>query len=611
MHARNRRRVTGRTNLKQHQEVSDSERAALVRRRPSFKREQDAKAKKAEEDEKVVDRLVDDLRVRFYDKGSLAKSFRGLDYDYSGTISLDELKSFLDHLGHQLTTDQVQLLLSRTDKDMNNSVDMDEFCAIFDVYHQKDEQGRFSNVNQSIGELDARSGELEAKGGAGGQEKVGSEEEGDKAEQGGQNGGEGPNAASTSSAADNEAEHYDVMVRVHSIVSQLKRKVAQKGSMRTVFREYDANHDGSISRDEFRDALNNLNLIVTDKELDALLSLVDSHHTNNQEIMYDDFCAKFGDEQQLNEDFSQGNHSLPDFTSAKHKAAALTPKLTELATRLQSGSGLVCYAKILKAFRDFDSEKVGRIARDDFRMAIDRVSRLGATTGLSSSVAWESEVDHNGGYVDYVAFVERLRQAGVSRPADFWTPLTVRNNGNGNGSVSGGSSALDSEGHYRDSYHQGSYASGSGSQSGSASPWVSSPMQRPTRFQNSTALRYKNTSYITVPQEGSPSYVGHEERFRTSKQGGIMNRAGVGAKNGKFIPEAKAERIRKNQARIDASLKEEANRKMQQETARIDSLSMQRQNYLDRVNQASFQKGRFVRAQVGVSQANILTGLTE
>ena len=76
----------------------------------------------------------------------------------------------------------------------------------------------------------------------------------------------------------------------------------------------------------------------------------------------------------------------------------------------------MCYAKVLKAFRDFDLDGAGMISRDDFRFAVDRVSRLGATTGASSSVAgWEHEVDtKGGGYVDYVAFVERLRQAGVS-----------------------------------------------------------------------------------------------------------------------------------------------------------------------------------------------------
>ena len=139
-------------------------------------------------------------------------------------------------------------------------------------------------------------------------------------------------------------------------------------------------------------------------------------------------------------------------------------------------------------------------------------------------------------------------------------------------------------------------------------------MHRPTRFEKSAKLRYKNTSYITCPEEGSPSFYGSSDRFRTTRQVGLVH-GGFGqvGGGGKHIPEAKAERIRSNQRRIEAALREEAARKQQQETARIDSLSNQRQNYLDRVNQASsIGQPRGVRSgtQVGVSQTNILTGLT-
>ena len=585
MHPRNRRRVTGRTNLKQHNDAEAEKTATKKRLAKAKQKEQDVREAAKKADEEVVDRMIVSLQDRFNMKGSMSKSFKDIDSDLSGNLSKQEFKSFFHNLGYSLSDNQVQLLLERTDKDFDGEIDLEEFASHFDKLAHQEASG-FSNVNASVGELDNR----EEGGG-----------EGKRGE------GEGVSTSGNHSSGEHGTtggEHDDVSARVQIIISQLKRKVAQKGSMRTVFREYDANHDGSISSEEFRDALNNLNLRVTDRELNALLKMVDSHHTDGKEIMYDDFCAKFGDEPSTD----QGVHFMPDFTSAKHKAAALTPKLTELATRLQSGSGLVCYAKILKAFRDFDSEKAGFIARDDFRMAIDRVSRLGATTGVSSSVAWEGEVDDNGGYVDYVAFVERLRQAGVSNPAEFWNPnlrkqgqqqQQTHSNGNGTGNGTG-------------KYNHSSHGDAGSLSSAKPAPWITSPMQRPTRFQNSAALRYKNTSYITVPQEGSPSYVGHEERFTTIHQGGIHALPSSSASGHvNHVNAAKADRIRRNQARIEQSLKEEATRKMQQESARIDSLSTQRQNYLDRVNQASFQKGRFVRTQVGVSQTNILTGLTE
>lgn len=100
--------------------------------------------------------------------------------------------------------------------------------------------------------------------------------------------------------------------------------------------------------------------------------------------------------------------------------------------------------------------------------------------------------------------------------------------------------------------------------------------------------RYKNTSYITVPTEGCPSYVGNEERLKTIHQSGIIDVF----KQDKNVPSAKVERIRKNQARIENHLKEKANKLEQQEASRIECLSIQRQRYLDRVQQASFQRGR-------------------
>ena len=257
MLARNRRRIAGRTNLKQVEEQETK--ASLERKRLAKEKERERKKETQSgktHDADVVDKMLVDLRERFYEKGSLAKNFRDLDEDLSGSISSEEFQQYLQRLGHTLTPSQMNLLLSRADADNNNCVDLDEFCATFDLFTSgKDGQG-FSNVNTAIGEI----------------EHVGVVRDQDKeASSGNEEGPEDRNgAAAASTSHEDSGDHDDVMVRVHSIVSQLKRKVAQKGSMRTVFREYDANHDGSISRDEFRDALNNLNLRVTDRELFAL-----------------------------------------------------------------------------------------------------------------------------------------------------------------------------------------------------------------------------------------------------------------------------------------------------------------------------------------------------
>ena len=513
-----------------------------------------------------VDRVISNLRQRFSNNRSLMASFRNFDADHSGDVSFDEFKGFLQHLGYNLSDKQVAMIVNRTDVDGNSTVEFEEFCQQFHEHNIPAAIDGKGNVTAAIGEVAhlATNADGAATDGADGTQPPEESTSGASSPR-------NDELMSLDEAA--KAEHQDVTARVDTIIAQLKRKVAQKGSMRTVFREYDANHDGCISRDEFQAALLNLNLIVTENELDALLTLVDSHHKD--EIMYDDFCAKFADDPTINTEL-EVLHALPDFSDAKHKAACLTPKLSELATRLQSGSGMICYFKMIKAFRDFDSDKEGYIARDDFRLAIDRISRLGATTGISSSVSWEDEVDANGGLVDYVAFVERMRQEGVSKPADFIVPPTLRDRHPGRAP--------------RGSFGYGGNGSDSSNGAGYASSmWSAEPTPAPTRFQASLPHQYKNTSYITVPAEDTPSFVGNAERFQTYRQGGAID---TGVRNyGRAVPSAKAERIRKNQARIQASLQEEATKKIQQEAARIESLSIQRQRYLDTLQQATKGKG--------------------
>ena len=108
---RNRRRLTGRTNLKQMEEQETK--ASLERKRQAKQREKEKRkgSRPRDSDEEVVDKLVGDLKERFYERGSLAKTFLQLDKDYSGSISVDEFSTFFKNLGHSLTPSQVELLL--------------------------------------------------------------------------------------------------------------------------------------------------------------------------------------------------------------------------------------------------------------------------------------------------------------------------------------------------------------------------------------------------------------------------------------------------------------------------------------------------------------------
>ena len=226
-----------------------------------------------------MDRVISNLRQRFSNNRSLMASFRNFDADHSGDVSFDEFKGFLQHLGYNLSDKQVAMIVNRTDVDGNSTVEFEEFCQQFHEHNIPAAIDGKGNVTAAIGEVAhlATNADGAATDGADGTQPPEESTSGASSPR-------NDELMSLDEAA--KAEHQDVTARVDTIIAQLKRKVAQKGSMRTVFREYDANHDGCISRDEFQAALLNLNLIVTENELDALLTLVDSHHKD--EIMYDD-----------------------------------------------------------------------------------------------------------------------------------------------------------------------------------------------------------------------------------------------------------------------------------------------------------------------------------
>lgn len=62
---------------------------------------------------------------------SLKKVFTAIDTDYSGHISIEELKMAFDKLGQLCTDRELKLLLSQVDKDSSGTVDFNEFCEYF------------------------------------------------------------------------------------------------------------------------------------------------------------------------------------------------------------------------------------------------------------------------------------------------------------------------------------------------------------------------------------------------------------------------------------------------------------------------------------------------
>ena len=102
-------------------------------------------------------------------------------------------------------------------------------------------------------------------------------------------------------------------------------------------------------------------------------------------------------------------------------------------------------------------------------------------------------------------------------------------------------------------------------------PW------RPHLLEKSAKLRYKNTSY-NLPEEGSPCFTGPATGSGPPGRSVCARRLWPGRRGREAHPGGQG-REWSNQREEPEAAKEEAARKQQQETARIDSLSNQR-NYL-------------------------------
>lgn len=89
----------------------------------------------------------------------------------------------------------------------------------------------------------------------------------------------------TSSISQNISD--DVIEKLRYIIKSSKKTLIE------VFREFDVDGNGKISSTEFRQALRKLNLGITSKEIDKVLTKVDKNGDGN--IDWSEFMSKFGD----------------------------------------------------------------------------------------------------------------------------------------------------------------------------------------------------------------------------------------------------------------------------------------------------------------------------
>ena len=78
------------------------------------------------------------------------EAFQLFDQDGSDSISLKELKSVLKALGKELSTDQVQAMMSSIDKDGNNEISFKEFLTLMQTHMDQQEPDKKQQYEEAF-----------------------------------------------------------------------------------------------------------------------------------------------------------------------------------------------------------------------------------------------------------------------------------------------------------------------------------------------------------------------------------------------------------------------------------------------------------------------------
>ena len=82
------------------------------------------------------------------------ESFRIIDKDGDGTISVKELSTMLHQLGLQPTEDEVQKMFNDVDTDGNGTIDFDEFLAMMEKTKQGGVNDKEEQLRETFNQID-------------------------------------------------------------------------------------------------------------------------------------------------------------------------------------------------------------------------------------------------------------------------------------------------------------------------------------------------------------------------------------------------------------------------------------------------------------------------
>ena len=207
--------------------------------------------------------VIPRLRDKYTQKASLKDVFRAWDDNKDGHVSVDELAHIVHLNGFVMDRSELQALFDRFDKDGGGNVEYAEFCNL--VFPEQESVKSESVATESEYVASTARSSLSTVSSIGMREEERHVDKGDMS--------------------------VDAALRALRLKARLQKKVYEHRSrMADAFRDFDVNHDGVVSRSEFRAAIKKMKLGFSNRDVDALLLSIDAD--NSGKIEYVEFARQ-------------------------------------------------------------------------------------------------------------------------------------------------------------------------------------------------------------------------------------------------------------------------------------------------------------------------------
>ena len=325
----------------------------------------------------VVDKIVKQIRKVYKDKSSLLNVFRAADEDHNGYVNEVEMQHVLNGLGLETSLKECGELCDYFDVDEDGKIEYDEFIAFISSQN--------SNILNEI-----HNQEHEAKGIPEGMKEL--------------------HRIKQRLLDRNEslAGPVEKTVGVDAVAKIIREKYGRRNSLRKVFRDWDFDKDGMVSKDEMHEILHHMDVKMLDNDFEALYKKFDENGEDG--VSYSEFidfvfpAHPEKDEhiklQQEQERMRLEAEKIRNVTPGTLEEAMLIEKIKKGVFERLSRKGK---GTLSDAFRKFDVDHDGQVTYDEFRNGMKNLdSRL--TDGHIDILLSQFDKDSSGS-IDYREFV--------------------------------------------------------------------------------------------------------------------------------------------------------------------------------------------------------------